>query len=291
MKRFHAVAILVVIGLVAAFVAVGRGPWTASGDSAAPQKPRDAEPAAAATTGAPSPAEGAGGGAGMAAIQRAAEAKKYLFVFFWKAENEQTAAMKKVFEEAVKKAGDRALSIQVCLADPGEKGIVAKFGLDRAPMPLALAIAANGAVMGGFPTKFAEQDLLGAFGTPCTERCMKLLQQGKLVFLCVQNAASKSGDGAMKGVREFKTDGRFAAATEIVMLDPADSAEATFLSDLKIDPKTTEAVTVFLAPPGAPIAEFKGATEKDVLVATLEKAASICGPGGSCGPGGCGPKN
>jgi len=157
-------------------------------------------------------------------------------------------------------------------------------------MPLALVVAPNGAVMGGFPTKFTGQDLLNAFGTPCTEQCMKLLQDGKLVFLCVQNAATKSSGDAMKGVREFKADQRFASATEVVMLDPADSAEAPFLSDLKIDPKTTEAITVFLAPPGAPIAEFKGATEKTELVATLEKAGSACA-GGKCGPNGCGPKN
>jgi hypothetical protein len=288
MKKLAAVGILVLIGLVGLSVAVGRGLWTGSGPSAASQRLQDAAPATSEKTRASSPTDGAGGAA-IAAIEQAAAAKKYLFIFFWKVENEQTAAMKKVFEDGVKKAGDRAQSVHVCLTDLGEKGIVEKFGLDRAPMPLALAIAPNGAVMGGFPGKFTEQDLLGAFGTPCTERCMKLLQDGKLVFLCVQNAATKSNGDAMKGVREFKADERFAAATEIVTLDPTDSAETPFLTDLKIDPKTTEAVTVFLAPPGAPIAEFKGATDKAELVATLEKAGSACA-GGKCGPGGCGPQ-
>jgi hypothetical protein len=286
MRRLPAVGILVVIGVVGLSVAVGRGLWTAPGDSVSQQKPEARAAAAAAR--ASSPADAAEGAA-IAAIEKAAAAKKYLFIFFWKVENEQTAAMKKVFEDGVKKAGGRAQSVHVCLTDPGEKGIVDKFGLDRAPMPLALAIAPNGAVMGGFPGKFTEKDLLDAFGTPCTERCMKLLQDGKLVLLCVQNAATKSSSDAMKGVREFKADQRFAAATEIVTLDPTDSAETPFLTDLKIDPKTTEAVTVFLAPPGAPIAEYKGATDKAELVATLEKAGSACA-GGKCGPGGCGPQ-
>ena len=75
------------------------------------------------------------------------------------------------------------------------------------------------------------------------------------------------------------------------MLDPTDSAEASFLADLKIDPKTEEAMTVFMAPPGSAIAKFKGATNKARLVAALQKASSGCGcAGGSCGPGGCGPK-
>jgi hypothetical protein len=50
------------------------------------------------------------------------------------------------------------------------------------------------------------------------------------------------------------------------------------------------AVTAFLAPPGVVIAEFEGATQKDQLVSALLQANSACGPGGSCGPSGCGPR-
>ena len=74
------------------------------------------------------------------------------------------------------------------------------------------------------------------------------------------------------------------------MLDPTDSAEASFLADLKVDPKTEEAMTVFLVPPGSAIAEYMGATDKAELAATLQKASSGSCAGGSCGPGGCGPK-
>ena len=95
---------------------------------------------------------------------------------------------------------------------------------------------------------------------------------------------------AMKGVRNFKADARFAQATDIVMLDPTDTSEASFLKDLQIDPKTEAAVTVFLAPPGAPVGMYEGATSKDELVATLQKASSACAPGGVCGPEGCPPK-
>jgi ribosomal protein L25 (general stress protein Ctc) len=229
-------------------------------------------------------------GKGMAAIKQAAAAGKYLFIFFSKAKDEQTLAMRKVFDKAMEKAADRTQWIAVNTNDTSEKAIVAKFQLERAPMPLVLAMAPNGAITGGFPTKFEEQALLDAFATPGTEKVMKQLQDGKLVFVCVQNDKTKSNDAAMQGIREFRADARFASATEIVMLDPADPAEAAFLADLKIDPKTEEAVTAFLAPPGSAIAEFKGATDKSELIATLQKASSGCCPGGSCGPGGCAPK-
>lgn len=232
-----------------------------------------------------------GSGKGMAAIRQAADAGKYLFLFFSKADNDQTLAMRTVFDKTMANANDRAQWVVVDVTDVAEKAIVAKFDLSRAPMPLVLALAPNGAITGGFPTKFDEQQLEGAFVTPVTEKVMKQLQDGKLVFVCIQNGTTKSNDAALQGVRDFKADARFSGATEIIMLDPADATEAAFLADMKVAPKTEDAMTVFLAPPGSAIAEYSGATDKAELVATLEKASSSPCAGGSCGPGGCGPKN
>jgi hypothetical protein len=237
----------------------------------------------------PGPSKSAVSGKGMAAIQRAAEARKYLFVFFFKVDDDQTVAMRKVFETSMAKVAGRAQAMAVNVTESTEKPIVDKFDLGRAPMPLILAIAPNGAITGGFPNKVEERQLLDAFATPCTEKVMKQLQEGKLVFVCVQNAKTKSNEAAMHGVRDFKADGRFGHATEIVALDPADQKEAVFLADLQVAPEAAEAVTVFLCPPGTPIAKYEGATSKDVLVEALGKANTSCGPGG-CAPGGCAPK-
>jgi hypothetical protein len=222
-------------------------------------------------------------------MKQATEEKKYLFAFFWKDESSETTNLKKVFEDAMQKVKDRANSIQVCISDSSERGIIENFDLKRAPMPLVLAIAPNGATMGGFPQNFDEEKLLNSFGSPCTEQSMKTLQDGNLVLLCVQNGSTKLNEEDMKGVKEFAEDKRFASATQIVMLDPANPAEKPFLSDLKIDPETTEAITAFMAPPGSVIGEYQGATDKEELIAALQKASTGCGPGG-CGPGGCGPQ-
>ena len=48
-----------------------------------------------------------------------------------------------------------------------------------------------------------------AFGSPCTEQCMKSLQDGKLVLLCVQNGSTKFNDEALQGVNEFKADEKY----------------------------------------------------------------------------------
>jgi hypothetical protein len=278
---FDCVGLTLVVGGLLTVALAGCGSSTASTEAQAGQ------PKGQQLAGADDISEGSG--KGMTAIKQAADADKYLFMFFSKADDDQTLAMRKVFDGAMERVANRAQWIAVNVTNPSEKAIVTKFDLSRAPMPLVLAMAPNGAITGGFPNKFEKQQLVNAFVSPVMEKVMKHLQDGKLVFVCVQNGKTKSNDAAMLGVREFKEDTRFASATEIIMLDPADSAETSFLADMKIDPKTEEAMTVFLVPPGSAIAEYKGATDKAELAETLEKAGSGCA-GGQCGPGGCGPK-
>ena len=229
-------------------------------------------------------------GSGMIAMAEAGKAQKYLFAMFWKNDDEPTVVMRRTLDTILEQVSTRANGVVVKITDPAERPIVEKFDLDRAPMPLILVVASNGAITGGFPSKVEEKDLLNAFVTPSTEKCMRALQQNKLVLVCVQNASTKFNDAAMQGVREFQSDSRYSQVTEVVLLNPADDNEASFLGDLKINPKTTEAVTAFMAPPGAVIAEFTGATKKEDLISALEKASSGCCPGGKCGPGGCGPQ-
>ena len=86
------------------------------------------------------------------AMRRAAEAGRYLFAFFWKTDDDATVAMRRVFDSATADFANRADCVAVRITEPEQKEVVEEFGLDRAPMPLVLAFAPNGAVTGGFPT-------------------------------------------------------------------------------------------------------------------------------------------
>ena len=177
------------------------------------------------------------------------------------------------------------------VSDPAEKLIVDKFGVDRSPLPLVLALAPNGAVTKAFPLKFDEKQMSQAFVSPGTAQCLKALQARKLVLLCVQRRAPQVRQVSLqRGVADFVADAQFAGATEIVAVDPGDPAEASFLKDLQVDPRTAGQTTVFLAPPGSVVAKFDGPVTKAQLVAKLQAAQTSCCHGGKCGPGGCGPK-
>lgn len=226
---------------------------------------------------------------GMPALEKATQENKHLFIFFYKDSNERTARSQKVFDQALQKMNGKALSATVKANDPAEKGLVEKFDLGRSPMPFVLVLAPNGAITGGFASSFTEQQLLDSIISPGMARCLKGLQEKKLVFLCLQNGQTSDNSAALQGVKEFKADPRFAEATEIVLLDPADPQEQKFYKQLALDPHSASATTVFIAPPAETIAQYKGATQKERFVSDLQKAVSgCCGPGGCC-PGGCCP--
>jgi hypothetical protein len=228
---------------------------------------------------------------GATALETAAKHTKYLFIFFWRDDTQHSRAMRGVFQSALEKMTDRAESIEIRTEDAAEKQLVTRFGVSRAPMPMVLAIAPNGAITKGLPTRFSEEQLRQAFVSRGTAECMKFLQARKLVLLCVEPASPKVRQVSLqKGVEEFTADKEYAESSTVVRLDAGDAAEAAFLKDLKVDPRTTERVTVLISPPAAVVGTFVGDVTKEQLVAKLKAAQSSCCPGGKCGPGGCCPK-
>ena len=257
--------------------------------SSAADTPVTVTPAALASAPASTPSESVG----QAALKKAADDKKHLFLFVSENDNEETATAKRALEAAATKIGDKAELAFIKRDSAAEKDFIEKFQLNRAPMPIVLALAPNGAITGAyFGDKLKDPQLQESISSESEQQCMKALQDRKLVLVCVQNATTKSNDTAMKGVNEFKADTRFAQFTEVVTIDPSAEAEQTFLAKLKLDPKMTEATTAFLAPPGSLVSKVTGATNKDAFVAALTAASSGgCGSGGGgCGPKGCGPK-
>jgi hypothetical protein len=219
---------------------------------------------------------------GSIAIEKAAKDNKYLFIFFYAAQDAQTNAMNGVLQTAMTKMTDRANSIAIYAADPAEKVIVDKFGVRGAPMPLLLAIAPTGAPTRAFPKTFTEAQLDQAFVSTATAKCMRAIFDRRTVLLCVQSDKTQFNQEALEGVNAFKADPQYTNGTAIVTLDPTDAAEQSFLKALQVDPKTTAAVTLLVTPPGAPVARFPGAVTKDQIETAVKAAQSSCGPGCSC---------
>jgi hypothetical protein len=232
----------------------------------------------------PVPQAAPAGGKGSAAMQEAARANKYLFAFFYEKDDEGMRAARKTFDEAVKKMTPAAESVAVDRSVPAEKELAAKFGVDRAAMPLVLAIAPNGAVTAGINgADLSEGRLRDAVASAGLQKCLKALQDRRLVMVCLQNGRTRANDAAMKGVHEFKADPKFGELTDIVKVDPSDAKEAKLLAQLQADPQAKEATTILLASPGVLITKVSGPTSKDGFMAPLQKAISSCAPGAGSG--------
>jgi hypothetical protein len=218
------------------------------------------------------------------AFLKAAGTGKNFYVYF-KSRKGNERKFKKSFDEAIQKMGERAESISLDIENPAESAIVEKYRLQQAPMPLVLAFASNGAMVGGFPReRITEEVLAGTVVSPCLRRCLRALQDGKLVLVCATSANPKDGKVMIpKGVVDFNKDPQYQSKSTIITFDPMDPSEQKCLSMLQIAP-TTKLSTTLLAPPGSLVSNWTGPVKKKELEAALTKLSS----GGGCCPGGAG---
>lgn len=209
---------------------------------------------------------------GQRTLAAAAQANRYCFLYFWKQDDAAQQAMRPVFDAAMSKLRGLADAAVVNVLAADEKALVERFGVSRAPMPLVLAVAPNGAITKGLHTRFTEQEVMSSFVSLGTASCLKAVQQRKLLLLCVQNQNCQHHQEALAAAQQFSNDPRFSQGTDLVVVNPADPAEAKFLADLQIDPRTPLALTVFLAPNGQAIGKFAGSLTKEALITSFQQA-------------------
>jgi hypothetical protein len=207
-------------------------------------------------------------------LAQSASRGQFTILVFYKADDAATQAMAGAVEKAIApKAGEATLAF-VQMTNPAEKKLVDQFAVSRAPMPLCLAIAPNGAVTGVFRKPPSVADLSKAFVTPTMTRCMKAMQDGKVVLVCVQGARRTPTPAA---VAELQADPQFKDRTATVTLAIQDPAEADFLTQLEIDATDTSGVaTVILAPPGVLVGKFPANASMSELATALHEAGKCC---------------
>lgn len=199
---------------------------------------------------------------------------KYTFVLFYKEENAALQTMSKVLADGIGKRADRAVLTKVLLTDKAEQPVIDRFDVGRAPMPLTLAVAPNGAITGIFQQRLADENIEDAFVTPTMMKCMKSMQGGKVVIVCVQPAESAA---IPQGVKELQLDPQFKNRLVILSTKAADKAETKFFNQVQIAPQQVTATTaVFLAPPGVLVGKFDASVTATQLAGALHQATHTC---------------
>jgi hypothetical protein len=206
-------------------------------------------------------------------LSAAAAEQKYTFLVFYKDNDSATRAMAQTVKSGVESRGDRATWTYVNVANPPDKALVDRFGVSRAPMPLTVAVAPNGAMTKLTPTSITDEQIEKSFVTPAMAHCMKSMQDGRLVLVCIQ---SNPQPVIPPGVRDFANDPEFKNRTAVVPVHAGNPAEAELVRQLEADSLTKGATTVFLAPPGVLVGKFGPTVTKDQLAVALHKAGQCC---------------
>ncbi len=228
-----------------------------------------------------------GASSGQQAIDRASETGEYLFVYFYDSKAPETLSKKGELDAVVSALEQQATSVAVDISDPAEVSFARRLRVAGAPMPMVLAFAPTGAVTASFAGEFTVEQLRSAFVGPAMQTSLAHLQRNHLVLICVQNSQTRWSDDAMRGASDFVSDARFAGNADIVVLDPSNPAESEFMATLGVDPKTPDAVTILMVPPGTAVAKLVGKTDKNALVKELEASTTRSGCAPASGSGCC----
>lgn len=275
------VSVLVISAVVTAYIATQRRGDAIRGKPAGTVYAASTKPTKSVKSAAPkeSPAE--------VAVRAAGARKRHIFVTFYKRGDSPSDKMLAAMRSARGKLSSRANFVNVDVGNPGNQGLMKRYGVDRAPIPLTLVLAPNGAVTAGFPREIKSTDFSDVFVSGGLADVLKVLQSGKLAAVCVQSAGTKFNKESSSAAEGLKAESPVAGKVGVVKVDPTDARELKFLQQCKVDIKAANAQILLIVPPGRLLGTFDGNTTKDKLMAGLQSALSSCGSG--CGPSGCAP--
>lgn len=207
-------------------------------------------------------------------LDTAAGEGKFAFIVFRRDDGPAAQTLTKSIQDGLGTRAEQAAIIQASIADPANKAVVDRFAVARAAMPMALVVAPNGAITGVF-SKTPDANLIEAsFATPTMTKCMKSMQEGKLVLVNVQ---PHSKAGTPRAISDFQADPMYKDRVVTVSMVASDSAEGKFMKQMQLEPgRLLSPTIVFLAPPGVMVGKFDGSATKDQLAGALHQAGKCC---------------
>jgi hypothetical protein len=208
------------------------------------------------------------------ATPAAAPAPKFKFVLFWKENNPATQAMADTLKRGVEQRSQRAEWTTVNVNDPAQQPVVDRFRVARAPMPMVLCLAPNGAITGGITKQLTDQAIEDAIVTQGMAEAAKLLQDKKILIVHVKRDPQLP---IPAGVAQFMAVPDFSARVGAVTVLVDDPAEARFVKEMEIKPgDVTDSLVVVLAPPGVFVGKFPASATANQVASALHAAGKCC---------------
>ncbi|QDS91159.1 hypothetical protein EC9_53790 [Rosistilla ulvae] len=205
-------------------------------------------------------------------LDTVANNQQFAYILFYRNNDAATQSMHGVLQSTFAERRDAAI-LPVQITDVAERDLVKRFDATRLPMPAVAVLAPNGAVCSVFPQRVTGHQLTSAIVSPGQAKCLKALQDKKIVLLCAQPAA---GAAIPMGVRQFMADSLYQDRSTVVTVEANDPGEAKFLNQLKVRTDQPTSVVAFMAPPGVMIGIFNGSVTHSTLAEKLAAAGKCC---------------
>jgi hypothetical protein len=208
------------------------------------------------------------------ALQQSSTAGQFTYVLFYKDADAATQSLAGNLQQCAAQYPGQVALANVQVTNPAEQALVAKYGVARAPMPMALAIGPNGATTGVFRKDATPAVLANGIVPPTMLQCMKHLQEGKLVFVSVHSTPEPQ---VPAGVALFAGSPDFQNRTAFVAMAAGDTREAVLLGQMQVNPAAVKGTTcVLIAPPGVLVGQFNGASTPEQIGQAVHKAGKCC---------------
>lgn len=190
-----------------------------------------------------------------------------------KATEEDTKMMLNSTENFVK-SNPKAELLQYELESKAASSIVKKYRLSRAPMPLLLVFAPNGAVTGGYAKKVTDAKLEDAIKSPVEQVIAKASQERKPVIIRIPGKSKDGNSVVDSAIEEFKKTKKI--DPEVIVLTSPSEEEAKLQARLNLDFSSAEAQTIVLTVAGTEAGRFVGNVTGAQIATALENAKSSC---------------
>ena len=205
----------------------------------------------------------------MDEITAANAAGKTVFVVLTDAAGKNLQAARAAAKAAQLRTPNSAI-IELNRSDPAQKAAVRKYRVAGAPVPLILVVASNGVAAGGsLVKKGAVERLVKLVPTPGKAAYLAVLNRRATAVVVFSHRKMPLQSPLFEQISAVvrQTKGKVVP----VLVDVTNKAEARFMAEWKIDPRSATPTVVVMNPKGQTLARLSGAPKASQIIAASKK--------------------